>query len=113
VSRGIGSLQKDILMIVESNAAGGAELPAGEIAALTSGEIRQRLPYNRSSPRAVRRSLVNLEERGLLASLAGGRGSLGMFAPLLWTTPTELARARYANSPARRTPADSQSSLDT
>jgi hypothetical protein len=99
VSRGIGRLQEDILMIVESNAAGGADLPAGEIAALTSREIRQRLPYNRSSPRAVWRSLVNLEEGGLLVSLAGGRGSLGVFTPLLWTTPTELARAGYANQP--------------
>ena len=75
MTRDIGSLQKDILMIVESNAAGGAELPAGDIAALTSAQIRQRLRYNRSSPRAVRRSLVNLEERGLLVSLAGGRKS--------------------------------------
>ena len=76
---GIDSLQDDILMIVESNAAGGAELSAREIA-LTAGEIRQRLRYNRSSSRAVRRSWRT--SRNADCSLASQAGAAALACSL-------------------------------
>jgi len=96
MSRGIGALQREILDVVQKNAAGGA--PAGKTAAMSTGQIEQKLS-RRPTPqrRSVNRALRGLRIRGLLVALGDDddqpRDSQGSWAELMWTTPAEYLRA--------------------
>jgi hypothetical protein len=96
MSRGIGALQREILDVVQQNAAGGA--PAGKVAAMSTGQIEQKLS-RRPKPqrRSVNRALRGLRIRALLVALDDDddqpRDSLGSWTELMWTTPAEYSRA--------------------
>ena len=82
--------------MVEKNAAGGA--PAGKVAAMSTGQIEQRLSRSpKPQRRSVNRALRGLRIRELLVALDDDddqpRDSLGSWTELMWTTPAEYLRA--------------------
>lgn len=92
VSRGIGRLQREVLGVVERNAAGGPSLPPGKVASMPTGEIMARLG-GKPQLRSVQRALAGLSARGLLVSRDGDRDRWGCFGEVTWTTPEEYDRA--------------------